>query len=269
MNSPDYESAVLKLGVPHPELFTEIHALSYFNGIRMCRCLDADLDLGAMLLEQIIPGTNLTEISDEARCIRIAGDLLSTLPIPYNGPDVFPGYSQWMDRAFSKTRTNSATPPRMIHYMDVAQALFREFEANETQRVLLHGDCHHENILLDQSGNRKAIDPKGVIGFPCLESGRFILNHISRTPIDRKLASLQSILTAFEPAFKRSQRTLAGCAFMDCVLSHTWTLEEHLPKKILAQAQINAVNDCSFFLNALNACEPQPAKPFDGRYTQP
>lgn len=42
--------------------------------------------------------------------------------------------------------------------------------------MLLHGDFHHDNILLSNNGDYVIIDPKGVIGDPVFDIPRFILN---------------------------------------------------------------------------------------------
>src|SRR5262249_10779454 len=57
------EGAVLKLGMPHLEGEHEIAGLRFWNGGPMVRLLDADDDLGAMLLERCEPGTPLRSVS--------------------------------------------------------------------------------------------------------------------------------------------------------------------------------------------------------------
>ena len=58
----DGSPAVLKLGVPHTELFTEIEALKIYDGRGICRLLDADLPNGVFLLERLFPGTMLSTV---------------------------------------------------------------------------------------------------------------------------------------------------------------------------------------------------------------
>ena len=53
------QSAVLTLGMPHMEGKHEIEGLRFWNGDPTVRLLDADDDLGAMLLERCEPGTAL------------------------------------------------------------------------------------------------------------------------------------------------------------------------------------------------------------------
>jgi streptomycin 6-kinase len=55
----DGSSAVLKLGMPHMEGEHEIQGLRFWDGEPTVRLLDAEDELGAMLLEHCEPGTPL------------------------------------------------------------------------------------------------------------------------------------------------------------------------------------------------------------------
>ena len=55
----DQTSAVLKLGMPHMEGEHEIQGLRFWNGSPTVRLLEADDNLGAMLLERCQPGDML------------------------------------------------------------------------------------------------------------------------------------------------------------------------------------------------------------------
>src|SRR5687767_13645881 len=55
----DGTPAVLKLALPHMEGEHEIHGLRFWDGDPTVRLLEADEELGAMLLERCEPGTAL------------------------------------------------------------------------------------------------------------------------------------------------------------------------------------------------------------------
>src|SRR5436309_3519426 len=61
----DGSQAVLKVGVPHKELWTEIDALRTYGGRGSVRLLDADSEQGFLLLERLMPGSVLTALADE------------------------------------------------------------------------------------------------------------------------------------------------------------------------------------------------------------
>ena len=79
--------------------------------------------------------------------------------------------------------------------------------------MLLHGDLHHENILLDASGNWKAIDPQGRIGEQCLECGRFLLNEWEWFGGVGDLLHTSKCIRFFADALGESCRTIAFASF--------------------------------------------------------
>src|SRR6266511_5984983 len=68
----DGTPAVLKIGMPHMEAEHEIEGLRFWNGDPTVRLLDADDDLGAMLLERCEPGTTLRTLPEPEQDVVIA-----------------------------------------------------------------------------------------------------------------------------------------------------------------------------------------------------
>jgi streptomycin 6-kinase len=69
----DGTGVVLKLGVPNPELNTEIEALRLYGGRGAVALLNADAERGALLLERVQPGTPLANIEAYYRAAREHG----------------------------------------------------------------------------------------------------------------------------------------------------------------------------------------------------
>ena len=69
----DGTPAVLKLGMPHMEGVHEIHGLRFWDGDPTVRLLEADDDLGAMLIERCQPGTALRAVPEPEQDLVIAG----------------------------------------------------------------------------------------------------------------------------------------------------------------------------------------------------
>ena len=59
----DGTAVVLKLGVPNPELSSEIEALRLYDGVGSVQLLDADPQQGILLLERLLPGMMLTDFA--------------------------------------------------------------------------------------------------------------------------------------------------------------------------------------------------------------
>jgi streptomycin 6-kinase len=69
----DGARAVLKLGMPHMEGQHEIEGLRFWDGDPTVRLLQADDDLGAMLLERCEPGTALRTLPESEQDLVLAG----------------------------------------------------------------------------------------------------------------------------------------------------------------------------------------------------
>ena len=86
---------VLKLGVVHPELLTEIEALRLFDGRGCVRLLAADPQDGALLLERLAPGTPLSVLDDDEQATVIAAGVMRRLWRPLPAEHDFPTVACW------------------------------------------------------------------------------------------------------------------------------------------------------------------------------
>jgi len=173
--------AVLKIGVPNPELTTEIEALSIFGGRGCVRLLAVDRARGALLLERLRPGAPLWSVPDDGQATRIAARLMRQLWRPVPGDHPFPTTTRWalgFDRM--RARYQGGTGPLPAALTRRAEALFRDLLASAAEPVLLHGDLHHDNILSAGREAWLAIDPKGVVGEPAYETGALLRNPVGR-----------------------------------------------------------------------------------------
>jgi streptomycin 6-kinase len=222
------ELVALKVGVPHSELYAEMEALALYEGRRAVRLLDADRELGALLLQRLQPGTMLWELGDNAQETRIAASIMRELHVPAPDTHNMPAFSRWVKRAFHLTRTAWDPDKRMPRdLLDKAELTFYEIERTADRAVVLHGDLHHENILYDERSRWTAIDPKGVIGAPILEVGRFIQNQLpshlapaGREALVRERVEILSSELGYAP------EAVAASGLVDCVLSHCWSFED-------------------------------------------
>lgn len=149
-------------------------ALRHYGGVGAARLLHRHRS-GAMIIERACPGTPLSSLVAEGRdeeavihFCTVARDLLSVRP-PQRGFPTTRDWAQEIDRY-------SATGDRSVNARLVARAreIFADLDGAGASR-LLHGDLHHDNIVLSQRG-WLAIDPKGVVGDPALEPAVFLHN---------------------------------------------------------------------------------------------
>lgn len=234
--SASFGPVALKLGVPHPELFTEMTALARYQGRHICRLHAHDEEMGALLLERITPGDTLHTVADPRQRIRTAAGLIARLPIPIAGDHGLPAYGDWVARAFARARQERSGGPRLLRLTDAAERLFAALHAGAAQpQVLLHGDLHHQNILADDAGGWKAIDPKGAVGMPVLEAGRFIQNELELAAPAEQPAHLELITGLLSAELGLPVRSLAIAAFVDAVLGTCWHDEDHSPPAVVAE----------------------------------
>jgi len=225
--TPSGDPVALKIGVPHAELFTEMEALRLYAGRKAARLLDADRDLGAILMQRMLPGTMLWQLGDNRQETKIAASIVAELTAPVPPQHDLPTFAQWIERAFRLTRTEWDPEERMPRDLLVrAERAFAEITRNFDD-VLLHGDLHHENILLDEQDGWLAIDPKGAIGPRCLEVGRYLQNQLpGELSLETRIAMIRERVSIFSAALDYPPRTIVAAFLIDAVLSHCWSFED-------------------------------------------
>ncbi|ONI83196.1 aminoglycoside phosphotransferase [Actinosynnema sp. ALI-1.44] len=177
---PDGTPAVLKLS-PDRELVTaqvEMHRIFAASG-RVPVVLAADADAGAMVLEEIRPGT-LAEDMPRSSLPEQWGELLAALhavPPPAGWPRDLRGRCE---EAFARIGRRLAEPVigGRIDQRTWQRAIQRCEKLLGTQGnpVLLHGDLHLGNVLDGGPGRGLiAIDPKACVGDPCFDAVDYVL----------------------------------------------------------------------------------------------
>ena len=187
---------VLKIGVPNPELNSEIEALKLFNGDGACQLLGSDEERGFLLLERLDPGTMLADLKDDDVRTNIAIDVMQKIWKPMDSLESnsllfgsgqhpqgtraarlqkFIKLSDWFGELKNiRPHFNGATGPFPKKLLERVESVLPELFADENVK-LIHGDFHHFNILLSERG-WLAIDPKGVIGPAGYEIGPLMIN---------------------------------------------------------------------------------------------
>jgi streptomycin 6-kinase len=240
----DGTPVVVKASSPTGEFATETEALRLFQGEGMVRLLEFDAEQEVMLLERLEPGTTLVRLVPEQdeRAISILVSVMRRIwrsaPAQHN----FPTVAKWArGLQHLRKRYDGGCGPFPKRLVEEAETLFAELLATSEPAMLLHGDLHHENVLL--AGNIwKAIDAKGLVGDPGYETGVLFYNPIPKVfhvPDLRKLLARRLDQLAEELEMDRTR--IRGWGLAQCVLSSWWSVEDGYqepPRDVLACAEI-------------------------------
>ncbi len=176
-------SAVLKLAMPHMEGEHEIQGLRFWNGDPTVRLLNADDDLGAMLLERCEPGTPLRTLPEREQDLVIAGILRRLWRSP-SAPHPFRPLSAMMDYWSQEALAHTERWPDaglVREGLRVFQELSRAVPARD--RVLAT-DLHAGNILRSLREPWLVIDPKPFVGDPAYDATQHLFNSHARLSSD-------------------------------------------------------------------------------------
>lgn len=187
----DGAEGVLKLCIPGKECSSEIGTLKVYDGLSMCRLIDSIEERGILLIERIRPGHNLKTIEYDVAAVKIASMLMKKMRDKSPKASGFQSIADCAE-GIRKMRKHfdGSSGPFSENIMQQAEELFPKLFESQRNSYLLHGDLHHENILLND-GEWKLIDPKGIVGEVEYEVIPFVINNLSdlhfRKLIDRRI----------------------------------------------------------------------------------
>ena len=198
-----------------------VHA---FGGRGVVRVLE--YEDGAALLERIVPGTNLVELTrgghDDAATEAIA-EVIAAMA-PNAAPPWCPTVSDWAQSFTWYSDSGDAQIPAPL----VRRASEIYTELCETQRGarLLHGDLQHYNVLRDHHRGWLAIDPKGVVGEVEYEVGALLRNPAELPAILSNPATIEQRIRALSSRLNLDAGRLLRWGFAQAVLSAIWYVED-------------------------------------------
>lgn len=216
--SDRFGPSVLKIDSDRARLAKEHRALAALHEAGCCRPYGFDAENGLLLEERILPGTTLREESRLCRRAEAFQQVFCRIHREAGPYFKAESYLDWLGQA----RKSCAVLPScrgLARLAAQAEAVCERAFAKYPERLLLHGDLHHENILLRPDGSYAAVDPKGVVGPAVLELPRYIYNEPGPAQKRETVARLSAGLGY--PA-----RELAALCFMESVLANVWRAED-------------------------------------------
>jgi streptomycin 6-kinase len=234
----DGTQAILKITPPGSHIAREIKWLqSIEEGVP--KIFNADTSQFAFLMEHLAPGTPLKTLvknGSDDQATKIICETIRHLQSRQHTEKDFPHLSELIaDLNILTERFDAAI-------LNKVKTLFHELTADRLHDVILHGDLHHDNILLSGS-EWKAIDPHGYIGDPAAETGAMIRNPYDCFPATTSIAKIiarRLQILADELPFD-AQRINAWCLCLT-VLSIAWSVEGHGEVPPLDLQVVHALN---------------------------
>ncbi|MDD4124369.1 MAG: aminoglycoside phosphotransferase family protein [Eubacteriales bacterium] len=222
--SKRHGECVLKIGKSSDEAQAEYNALSEYAGSRFCRVYEADISNGALLIEQIIPGAQLRAVSDIEKRLDLFCGVFVGLHKQPSDKSKYPTYMGWVTRiaAFMRDKTDFR---ELSDHMNEAEKICRDLCGKYTGEMLLHGDFHHDNILLGGDNQYHIIDPKGVVGDRVFDIPRFILNEFED---DIKEGFNEKYLYIIETLSKKlsvPKIDLLRLVYVEMCMANSWCVE--------------------------------------------
>ena len=222
----DASQAVLRLMIPGEECDHQIKTLTIYHGSPMCELMGSDAKKGILVLEKLIPGLTLRTVTQEDTSVKIAAELIREMSAKrIDSKHPFPTTSKWQERLYEAAKVDFPEGVKIQErIIRRAKRLSYKLCSKSKNTYLLHGDFHHDNILL--AGQRwKLIDPKGVIGEMACEVVPFLMNNIT---INDAEAKIKRRAIQFAELLDLDLNRIYGWGLCHSVLSACWDLDDNI-----------------------------------------
>ncbi len=220
----DRTQVVVKISIPGEEFSRELEALKLLQSQSMVELLDVDQELGAFLLERIIPGDSLADIEDEEKACRTAARVFRQLTAESPERVQLPTTEE-REKSLAKIIDNhpEGCGPISRSTLLEAKRVFRHLHSTSRKKWVLHGDFHHYNILRDGDSTWKVIDPKGLIGEREYDLIQFLLNKL---PDENPVTVMGNRIEIFTKTLQLDRERFLLWGFCHSVLAACWTVED-------------------------------------------
>lgn len=204
------------------QLDSEYRMLSRLQGRGCCAVYGYDRERGLLLEERILPGTVLREEVSLEKRVEVLASVFREIHLPQQAGE---SYLDWLEAACVYCISHEVPGDlsrQAMQAREICAALFEKYP----ERVLLHGDLHHDNLLRNSGGSYTVIDPKGVVGPEILDLPRFLLNEAD---LGHDPAHMEHAIALVSRACGYPEEDLRKALFLEAVLANVWCVEDGIP----------------------------------------
>lgn len=228
-DSAIYGPVILKAS-KYMQLREEYNMLRQLKGNGCCKVYAYDEQNGFLLEERVIPGIALREEADLNRRILVLKDVFYKIHTTYKthgdtDESYRKTYLDWLTDVnvfFKENDIDHVMAENVNRANEICKDIFQKYP----ERMLLHGDLHHDNILQCADGTYAMIDPKGVIGPEILDLPRFIMNELDTKHNCTDEEHMMRVVQLVSETFKYPILDIAKVYFMEVILGNAWCMED-------------------------------------------
>lgn len=220
--SPRFGAVILKIDENKTLLKSEHRMLAGLSGDCHCKVYAYDESAGFLLEERIFPGTVLRKEPSLEKRIQVFSGIFHAIHLPMEEGET---YLDWLEKICDYCAGNPVgeeTRNLAAQAREVCAEMFGKYP----DRALLHGDLHHDNMLLRTDGSYAVIDPKGVVGPAILDIPRFILNELDTDYTCPDREHIREVIRLLGGQTGYPEADIGKLFFMETVLANIWCLED-------------------------------------------
>lgn len=231
--SEQFGPVILKIDRDTAQLESEYQTLTRMDGY--CRVWDYDAGNGLLLEKRILSGTTLREEPDVQKRIAAFAAAFNCIHSPAREGVTYLNWLENINRFCEKHDVAADIRDKAARALSICVEMFEKYP----DRVLLHGDLHHDNLLRRYDGSYAVIDPKGVIGPEILDTPRFIMNELDTPYEEPEKEHMAKVIALISRELHYPEADVRKLYFMEVVLGNLWCLEdgEEMNEEELALAE--------------------------------
>ena len=218
----DGNPAVVKIGYDKQQILREARWLSHLGGHGSVHLFASEPDLGALLIEELSPGTELP-VADDEEATRVIAALIRRVTRTAGPVPAFPTVADWFGDLGGYLERLGGRGPIDAGLVGAAERTWRKLNSTATEVRLLHGDLHHGNVLAAEREPWLVIDPKGVVGDPAYEPAVMLWNSHAGVGARDAADRLAARLDILAEMLCHDRRRMAAWGFAQAVLSACWS----------------------------------------------